>query len=130
MISHVHVGVGDFQRAFELYSAVLSELGWRHRFTDLSRPWAAWQPAESERPLFVIGRPHNGQPARPGNGQMVALTASRRAQVIAFHRRATALGCRDEGAPGLRPEYHADFYGAYVRDLDGNKICVCCHHRE
>lgn len=103
MISHVYVGVGDFQRALEFYSAVLAELDWRHRFTDLSRLWAAWKPAESERPLFVIGRPYNGQPARPGNGQMVALKASRRAQVIAFHRRAIALGCQDEGAPGSGP---------------------------
>lgn len=105
MISHVYVGVGDFQRAFEFYSAVLSELDGRHRFTDLSRPWAGWQPAGSERPLFLIGRPYNGQPAHPGNGQMIALMASRRAQVIAFHRRATAVGGHDEGAPGLRPEY-------------------------
>jgi hypothetical protein len=47
--------------------------------------------------------------------------------VDAFHALALSLGARDEGAPGLRPHYHAHYYGTYVRDLDGNKLCVVCH---
>jgi lactoylglutathione lyase len=58
---------------------------------------------------------------------MVALLAASRAQVNAAHATALAQGGRCEGRPGLRPEYHANYYGAYFRDPDGNKLCVACH---
>jgi lactoylglutathione lyase len=58
---------------------------------------------------------------------MVAFLASDRAQVDAAYRTALAHGGIDEGAPGLRPEYHANYYGAYFRDTEGNKLCVACH---
>ncbi|MDR6673780.1 putative lactoylglutathione lyase [Xanthomonas translucens] len=66
----------------------------------------------------------------PGNGQMLALQAASRAQVDRCHALALAHGARCEGAPGLRAHYHPDYYGAYFRDLDGNKLCVCCHRTE
>ncbi len=130
MISHVHLGVSDFDRALSFYDALLPTLGWRLRFIDLSRPWAGWQPPGTERPLFLIGVPFDGAPFERGNGAMVALAASRRAEVDRAHECAVAAGGRDEGVPGLRPEYHANYYGAYFRDPDGNKICVCCHQPE
>jgi lactoylglutathione lyase len=68
-----------------------------------------------------VGRPE------AGNGQMVALLAATRAQVDAAHALALAHGGRCEGPPGLRPHYHANYYGAYFRDPDGNKLCVACH---
>ena len=58
---------------------------------------------------------------------MIARLAPSRHPVDVFHEQALGLGATDAGAPGLRPEYHPDHHGAYVRDLDGNKICVCCH---
>jgi lactoylglutathione lyase len=58
---------------------------------------------------------------------MVALLAATRAQVDAAHALALAYGGRCEGPPGLRPQYHANYYGAYFRDPDGNKLCVACH---
>ena len=61
---------------------------------------------------------------------MVALLAPSRAAVNAFYDACLANGGTDEGAPGLRPHYHPDYYGAYVRDPDGNKLCACCHHPE
>jgi lactoylglutathione lyase len=61
---------------------------------------------------------------------MTALLAPGRAQVDAAYARALELGGSDEGAPGLRPHYHAHYYGAYVRDPDGNKLCICCHDPE
>jgi catechol 2,3-dioxygenase-like lactoylglutathione lyase family enzyme len=79
------------------------------------------------RPLFLIGRPYNGERAAPGNGQMVALLAPNRDAVDRSHARALANGARSEGEPGLRPHYHPNYYGAYFRDPDGNKLCVCCH---
>lgn len=75
----------------------------------------------------MICKPHNGQPHHPGNGQMVAFMAATRAKVHAAHQVALDHGGRCEGPPGLRPEYHAHYYGAYFRDPDGNKLCVACH---
>jgi catechol 2,3-dioxygenase-like lactoylglutathione lyase family enzyme len=82
------------------------------------------------RPLFLIGRPFDRRPAAVGNGQMLALLAPNRAAVDRCHATALAQGGLSEGAPGLRPHYHADYYGAYFRDPDGNKLCVCCHQPE
>jgi catechol 2,3-dioxygenase-like lactoylglutathione lyase family enzyme len=84
-------------------------------------------PADAPRPLLLIGAPHDGAPATVGNGAMTALLARERACVDAAHAAALAHGGRCEGPPGLRPEYHAHYYGAYFRDPDGNKLCVCCH---
>ena len=130
MISHIYLGVRAFDAAVDFYSAVLAELGWRLKFAEPERPWAGWQPVTEERPLLLIGRPYNGEPAEPGNGQMVALLAPSRAAVDRFHAVAIANGGVSTGAPGLRPEYHPNYYGAYVLDPDGNKLCACCHDPE
>lgn len=131
MISHVFIGVGAsdaaFARACDFYAAVLAPLGLVQKFCDPTRPWAGWMTPGVARPLLLIGSPHDGAPAAPGNGQMVALLAPSRAAVDAAHAAALAHGGRCDGAPGLRPHYHADYYGAYLRDPDGNKLCVCCH---
>lgn len=127
MLSHVHVGVRDFERALAFYAAVMQALGLQQRFVERERPWAGWQKAGEARPLFLIGVPFDGQPHAPGNGQMVAFVADSRAQVDQVHAVALAQGGHCEGPPGLRPEYHAHYYGAYFRDLDGNKLCVACH---
>jgi catechol 2,3-dioxygenase-like lactoylglutathione lyase family enzyme len=127
MISHVCVGISDFDRAFGFYSAIAAELGLRLKFCDGEKPWAGWMPAEAARPLLVIGAPFDGQVATPGNGQMLALLATSRDAVARTHAAALTNGGSCEGPPGLRPDYHADYYGGYFRDPDGNKLCVCCH---
>ncbi|MYM27356.1 VOC family protein [Duganella sp. CY15W] len=127
MLSHVYVGINNFEPALAFYSAVLEALGAKLRFADASKPWAAWQPAEGGRPLFVIGAPNNGQPAAAGNGQMVALLANSREIVDRVYAAAREHGGTCEGAPGLRPQYHANYYGAYFRDPEGNKFGVACH---
>ncbi|MEX1167888.1 MAG: VOC family protein, partial [Hydrogenophaga sp.] len=71
--------------------------------------------------------PFDGQPHQAGNGQMAAFAASSRALVDEAHRLAVSMGGADEGAPGVRSQYHAHYYGAYFRDLDGNKLCVVCN---
>ncbi|HEY8100510.1 MAG TPA: VOC family protein [Burkholderiaceae bacterium] len=126
MISHVFVGITDFKRAFKFYSAIMNELGLQLKFSDENKPWAAWM-SDKPRPLFIIGLPHNGEEAIPGNGQMIALLAPTRAAVERAHTAALNNGGLCEGTPGLRPHYHPNYYGAYFRDVDGNKICVCCH---
>lgn len=127
MFSHIMVGVTDFERALAFYKPVLDALGIQFRFQDDTRPWAGWQSAPDPRPLFLIGRPHDKKAHQPGNGQMVAFLAASRRQVDAVHALALASGGTCEGPPGLRPQYHAHYYGAYFRDPDGNKLCVACH---
>ena len=127
MFSHIMVGVSDFKRAMAFYTPVLQALGVQFRFLEEDRPWAGWQSSPDPRPLFLIGRPHNQAPHHPGNGQMVAFLAQSRAEVDRVHALALTHGGTCEGPPGLRPEYHAHYYGAYFRDPDGNKLCVACH---
>ena len=124
MISHVHIGIGDFDRAFAFYAAVLPVLGLELKFSEPDTGWAGWMMPGVARPLFLIGLPFERGPASPGNGQMVALLASDRAMVDRCHAVALDHGAQSEGAPGPRPHYHADYYGAYFRDPDGNKLCV------
>lgn len=127
MLSHVYVGVTDFDRALAFYGPLMEILGYPLKFADRKKAWAAWNPAVSNRPLFLIGLPYNGERAEAGNGQMIALLATSRQSVDRCYHAALAQGGQSEGAPGLRPRYHTDYYGAYFRDLDGNKLCVCCH---
>lgn len=130
MFSHVFIGINDWPRSLAFYQAVLAELGLQQKFQQPERPWAGWFAPGTARPLLVIARPYDGAPASPGNGQMIALTAASRAQVRRLHQLALQHGGSCAGAAGLRPEYHADFYGCYVRDPDGNKLAFCCHHPE
>lgn len=130
MYSHICLGTNDFGRSFPFYEALCAELGLRLRFKDLETGGAAWQPADADRPLLFLTKPFDGGPAAAGNGQMVALLAPSRALVDRAHAAALAAGGRCEGPPGLRPHYHPDYYGAYFRDPDGNKLCVCCHRAE
>jgi catechol 2,3-dioxygenase-like lactoylglutathione lyase family enzyme len=127
VISHVFIPVNDFDRAFDFYTVVLNELGMSLKFLDPEKPWAAWHASQSPRPLFIIGKPFDNDPAAPGNGHMVALLAASSEMVYRSHAKALSAGAQCEGPPGLRPHYHAHYYGAYFRDLDGNKICVCFH---
>ncbi|KQV79801.1 glyoxalase [Massilia sp. Root351] len=129
MLSHVFIGVTEFERAHAFYAALMDELGLVRKFRDDSRPWAGWMAADAPRPLFVIGKPYEGE-ASCGNGQMVALLAPSRAAVDRAYASALAHGGSCAGQPGLRPHYHPNYYGAYFRDLDGNKLGVCCHHEE
>ena len=127
MFSHIFVGVNDFDRALSFYRPLMAVLDVEERFCDRKRPWAGWQSSPGPRPLFLIGAPFDQRPHERGNGQMVAFLAASRAAVDAAYATALAHGGTSEGAPGLRPEYHDDYYGAYFRDPDGNKLCVACH---
>lgn len=130
MFSHLFVGVVDFERALRFYRALMPVLGIQERFCDPGRPWAGWQSEPGPRPLFLIGTPFDGLPHAAGNGQMAAFLADQRSVVDAAYRTALSYGGTSEGAPGLRPEYHEHYYGAYFRDTEGNKICVACHRAE
>jgi catechol 2,3-dioxygenase-like lactoylglutathione lyase family enzyme len=127
LLSHVFIGINDFDRAFGFYSKLMTDLGLVLKFSEPEKPWAGWMQNDAPRPLLIIGRPYDRGVASPGNGQMVALLAKDRATVDRCFATAIANGSRSEGLPGIRPEYHPNYYGAYFRDPDGNKLCVCCH---
>ena len=102
MLSHVHIGVADFARAFGFYQEVMHELGFQLKFSEPEKHWAGWMKPGADRPLFLVGYPYNGEPASPGNGQMVALLAPSRDAVDRCYATAIAHGARDEGKPGLK----------------------------
>ena len=129
MFSHVCVGVSDTARAYDFYAPLLAELGLRLKFSEPDG-WSGWMPADTDRPLFFFGRPLDGRAPEPGNGHTIAFAALTRAQVDRCHALARRQGGTCEGPPGLRPHYHPDYYGAYFRDPDGNKLCVVCHRPE
>jgi catechol 2,3-dioxygenase-like lactoylglutathione lyase family enzyme len=128
MLSHTTLGVTDIRRSRAFYVPLLKALGLVPKFS--GEKWSGWKHPAADRPLFIITCPFDGGPATAGNGQMIAFLASSRALVDQCHSLAIGHGGTDEGKPGLRPEYHPDYYGAYFRDPDGNKLCVCCHQRE
>ena len=117
MLHHVSIGSNDIARARAFYDAVLATLGMRVLAEDESS--ADYGAGEI---VFSVETPVDGRPATAGNGVHIAFQARDRATVQAFHRSGLAHGGRDDGAPGPRPEYDANFYGAFLRDPDGNKI--------
>ncbi len=119
MLLYITLGSNDLSRAKTFYDAALAPLGMVRRVTEeVEIGYGA--PADSRTRLWVV-TPYDEKPATIGNGSMIALEAESRAVVDAFYEAALANGGTDEGKPGLRP-YHADFYAAYVRDPDGNKL--------
>ena len=120
MIGYVTIGTNDLERAAGFYDELLSVYG-AQRFMENER-LVAWSAGEGQ-PGFGVCKPFDGKPACVGNGTMVALPASGPDQVKAVHAKALSLGGTDEGAPGLR---FGQFYGAYFRDLDGNKFSTFC----
>jgi catechol 2,3-dioxygenase-like lactoylglutathione lyase family enzyme len=124
MIGYVTLGTDDLDRARTYYDALLAELGGKRLMTMDENGFTLWA-TDWGKPGIAVTRPHDGQPALAGNGNMIALAVDERAKVDRLHARALALGGSDEGAPGLRsPEGPRAFYGAYFRDPDGNKLCV------
>ena len=117
MIGYVTLGTNDLQRAAKFYDALLAEMGGK-RAMEMER-LIAWGAAPNT-PMLCAIKPFDDKPATAGNGTMVALWCDSTAKVDAMHKKAIALGAKDEGAPGKRGE--GSFYGGYFRDLDGNKL--------
>ncbi|NWH09299.1 MAG: VOC family protein [Alphaproteobacteria bacterium] len=122
MINHVSIGVSNVAQAAAFYDPVLATLG-------IGRAMTVENVAigyGNLHPEFWIGLPFNGRPASAGNGVHICFQAPSRAAVDAFHAAALAAGGTDEGRPGIREDYAPDYYAAFARDPDGNKIEAVC----
>ena len=119
ILSHVSLGTNRFEEAVAFYDRVLATLG-VGRVMDLSAQRAVAYGRAS--PEFWVQAPCDGQRAQAANGVHVAFLAASPQQVQAFHAAALAAGGTDDGAPGPRPHYGPQYWGCFVRDLDGHKI--------
>jgi catechol 2,3-dioxygenase-like lactoylglutathione lyase family enzyme len=127
MIDHTGITVSDFATAKAFYDKAMAPLGASllvmvpEQFTGGIKVGGYGR----ERPVFWL---HEKQEASPG--RHYAFTANSRSDVDAFYSAAIAAGGKDNGPPGPRPHYHADYYGAFVIDPDGNNIEAVCHQPE
>ena len=117
VLSHISLGTNDYPRAKAFYDAVLGTLGIRCLMEH--GPSAGYGKAF---PDFWIGQPLDGARASAGNGTHVCFVAESEDEVRAFHAKALSLGARDDGGPGIRPQYSPRYYAAFVHDPDGHKI--------
>jgi catechol 2,3-dioxygenase-like lactoylglutathione lyase family enzyme len=128
MIDHTGVVVSDFARSKAFYSSTLAPLGYEV-LMELSAAQTGHSDVagfgEPPKPDFWISQ---GTPNKPP--VHIAFRAGSRARVDAFYQAALAAGGRDNGAPGLRLHYHANYYGAFVLDPDGHNIEAVCHTPE
>lgn len=118
MLAYVTIGTKDMARAVRFYDALLAEIGAKQLF-GMDR--IKFYGTSTKAPMLAVCIPYDEKAQAPGNGWMVAIPGGSRDGVDKLHAKALALGASDEGAPGERiPNV---FYGGYVRDLDGNKLC-------
>lgn len=118
MLDHVTLGVSVLRRSIEFYDQALRPLG-IGRLAGDGRSFAGY--GANRKAFFWIG-----QRGDIADGTHVAFAAPDRATVDAFYAAAVAAGGRDNGAPGLRPQYHPDYYGAFVLDPDGHNVEAVC----
>ncbi len=123
VLHHVSLGSNDMDRALAFYDATMGTLGLKRVLEFLPHAVAYGV----DHPVFWIQKPHNEKTATHGNGAHIGFAAHSREQVSAFHAAALAHGGRDDGPPGPRPDYGHAYFGAFVRDPDGNKIEACLH---
>ena len=126
MYSHTTEGTNDRARAEKFYDALMAAL--EHPVLFKTPKFIAYGTSTGEK-LFVVP-PFDGKEARSGNGVHIAFKVDSRAKVDAFYDAAMKNGGTDEGKPGPRPHYHPNYYGASVRDPDGNKLQAVCHRKD
>ena len=128
MLDHIGFAVTEFDRSKRFYQTALAPLSITLLVEFTPEQTGLGSHAgfgANDKAFFWIGNQ-----GRPTHATHVAFVANSRAAVDAFHREALRIGGRDNGAPGLRPHYHANYYGAFVLDPDGNNIEAVCHQPE
>lgn len=130
MLAYITIGTNDFQRSVDFYDAIFNVLGYS-RLPAWTESWAMWGDKNNPEKAFsfCICPPFDGHSATAGNGTMFAFQADNAEIVRQFYAAGLLAGGQNKGAPGTRPAYGPDFYVAYLRDPDGNKLaCVCQHY--
>ena len=123
MIGYVTIGSNDLEKARAFYDALMPVIGAR-RVMEFGANFTMYG-RSMDRPGLAVVKPYDGNAATAGNGNMAAIACRSRSDVDALYAKALELGGSDEGAPGVRGEEGPQaFYGAYFRDLDGNKLCA------
>ncbi|HSD68893.1 MAG TPA: VOC family protein [Woeseiaceae bacterium] len=120
MIGYVTLGTNNFDKAAKFYDELFASMGAKRVIE--GDTFIAWSTSE-QAPAVSIIKPYDGKKATVGNGVMVALAFNSTAKVDALYKKAISLGATDEGKPGNRG---GNFYAAYFRDLDGNKLNAFC----
>jgi catechol 2,3-dioxygenase-like lactoylglutathione lyase family enzyme len=118
MLGYVTIGTADMAKATAFYDALLAEIGAKQLFGQDRIKFYGTGPGA---PMLAVCVPYDQGAQAPGNGVMIAIPAAGPEAIQKLYDKAIALGATDEGAPGER--IPGMFYGAYVRDLDGNKLC-------
>ncbi len=118
IMGHVSIGTNQFEKAIEFYDKVLETVGAK-RVMDFPGEAVAYG---KQLPEFWVHPPYNKKPAEPGNGVHFAFLANSTEMVNQFYQVAITAGGVCDGEPGPRPQYGPQYYGCFVRDLDGNKI--------
>lgn len=121
MIAYTMLGSNQPEAAQNFYETLFSDAGIKHIFSNAKG--TIFFGNGRGKPMLGIGAPYDDQDASVGNGTMVAIPFDSTEEVDAIYAKALELGAKDDGEPGWRMENV--FYGAYFRDLDGNKICIC-----
>ena len=122
MIGFVMVGTNDLSKSITYYDALLDLLDLKR--VDTSDEYAGYASKNNPENIeFYVTKPANGDKANFGNGTQISFIAEAKEVVEKFHELAVKLGGKSEGGPGERPEGSKVYY-SYIRDLDGNKICV------
>ncbi len=130
MIGYVTIGALDNEASGKFYDAVFGALGSERKLADGG--WIGYGKVSDGKSFMdchsaVCSTPFNGEPARAGNGIMIAYGAESPDAVKAAYDAGMKNGGQDEGPPGFRPpDAQAGFYASYLRDPTGNKICVFC----
>ena len=123
MIGYVVLGSNDLPRARDFYDQLMPVIG-AGRVMEFGDNFTMYGTGMGQ-PALAVAKPYDGNPATAGNGNMASIVVDSRAKVDALHAKAMELGGSDEGPPGLRgDEGDQAFYGAYFRDLDGNKLAA------
>jgi len=123
MIGYVTLGPNDLEKSRAFYDALMPEIG-AGRIMEFGDNFTMYGTSMG-RPGLAVCKPYDGNSAAAGNGNMAAIVCDSRDKVDALYAKALELGGTDEGPPGVRGEEGAQaFYGAYFRDLDGNKLCA------